>query len=145
VDVVFGPTTQVGAGADEVGLIGGSDRLGHRCHAGGPGGSLALVGPDGVREIDFTLHRDAYEVTLESFAAACGSSGPQAISGLEGLRALSVAPAVKQSSTSGRTEAVEIEPPLPSARRTVTSSTTRVRSHCDAPRRCPAVQRKSPD
>jgi len=25
VDVVLGPTTQVGAGADEVGLIGGSD------------------------------------------------------------------------------------------------------------------------
>jgi len=48
---------------------------------------------------------------VESFAAACGSSEPQAISGLEGLRALSVAPAVKQSSTSGRTEAVEIEPP----------------------------------
>ena len=144
---MFGPTTQVGAGADEVGLIGCSDiaALATDVMRADPGGSLALVGPDGVREIDFTLHRDAYEVTLESFAAACGSSEPQAISGLEGLRALSVAPAVKQSSTSGRTEAVEIEPPLPSARRTVTSSTTRVRSHCDAPRRCAAVQRKSPD
>ncbi len=76
-----------------------------------PGGSLALIGPAGVREIEFPLHRDAYEVTLEAFAAACAGSGAPAISGIEGLRALSVALAVKQSSTSGRTEAVEIEPP----------------------------------
>jgi 1,5-anhydro-D-fructose reductase (1,5-anhydro-D-mannitol-forming) len=76
-----------------------------------PGGSVVLVDSAGDRQIPFPLHRDAYEVTLESFAAAVTDGGEPAISGLEGLRSLAVALAIKKSGRSGRTAVVETEPP----------------------------------
>jgi 1,5-anhydro-D-fructose reductase (1,5-anhydro-D-mannitol-forming) len=76
-----------------------------------PGGSVALVDAAGERQIEFAHHRNAYEVTLESFVAAVTTGGDPAISGVEGLRALAVALAVKESSGSGRAVVVRTEPP----------------------------------
>jgi len=70
----------------------------------------AMQDTAGERQIEFAHHRDAYEVTLESFATAVTAGGGPAISGLERLRSLAVALAIRESSRSGRTVVVETGP-----------------------------------
>ena len=54
-------------------------------------------------------HRDAYEVTLEGFARAVAGDGRPSISGLEALRALAVALAVRESARLDRAVTVRVD------------------------------------
>ena len=75
-----------------------------------PGGTLELIDSAGEREVVMARHQDAYEVTLETFARSVSGDGAPAISGLEGLRALAVALAVRESSLRGRAVTLNLDP-----------------------------------
>jgi len=75
-----------------------------------PGGSVQLIAASGEREVAIARHRDAYEVTLETFARSVAGDGPPAISGLEGLRALAVALAVRESGQQRRAVTIGLDP-----------------------------------
>ena len=71
-----------------------------------PIGRVVLRDERGEREISVPDRRDLYEVTLDAFAAAVHGEGRPIVDGLDGVRALAVALAVKEAAESGRTVAV---------------------------------------
>jgi 1,5-anhydro-D-fructose reductase (1,5-anhydro-D-mannitol-forming) len=70
---------------------------------GDPTGRVVLRTGTGEHDVEPPDRRDLYEVTLEAFAGAARGTGRPVVDGLEGLRALAVALAVKEAAETGRT------------------------------------------
>jgi 1,5-anhydro-D-fructose reductase (1,5-anhydro-D-mannitol-forming) len=71
-----------------------------------PIGRVVFRSEAGEHEVPVGDRRDLYEVTLESFTAAVRGAGRPLVDGVDGVRALAVALAVKEAAGSGRTEQV---------------------------------------
>jgi 1,5-anhydro-D-fructose reductase (1,5-anhydro-D-mannitol-forming) len=67
-----------------------------------PIGTVVLRDASGEREIDIPNRRDLYEINVGGFAAAVrGEADRPVVTGLDGLRAVQVALAVRQAAESG--------------------------------------------
>ncbi len=66
-----------------------------------PVGEVILTTAEGERSVPFSDH-DLYVHALSKFAAAIAGNGEPAATGLDGIKSLAVALAVKQAATSGR-------------------------------------------
>jgi 1,5-anhydro-D-fructose reductase (1,5-anhydro-D-mannitol-forming) len=76
-----------------------------------PIGRVMFRSESGEHEVPVGDRRDLYEVTLESFTAAVRRAGRPLVDGVDGIRALAVALAVKQAAESGSTVQVAGERP----------------------------------
>ena len=68
----------------------------------GPVGSIMLRDSSGEREVEPEDRRDLYEINVAAFAAALLGEGNPTATGLDGLRAVQVALAVREAAESGR-------------------------------------------
>ena len=66
-----------------------------------PIGEIILRNEDGERSVQFSDH-NLYERSMSMFAAAINGEGTPSASGIDGVKSLAVAEAVKQAATSGR-------------------------------------------
>jgi 1,5-anhydro-D-fructose reductase (1,5-anhydro-D-mannitol-forming) len=67
-----------------------------------PVGTIRLRDSSGEREVQPEDRRDLYEINVAAFAAALRSEGEPTATGLDGLRAVQVALAVREAADSGR-------------------------------------------
>jgi 1,5-anhydro-D-fructose reductase (1,5-anhydro-D-mannitol-forming) len=67
-----------------------------------PVGTVVLRDADGEREIPVDDRRDLYEISVAGFAAAVAGASAPVVSGLDGLRAVQVALAVREAADTGR-------------------------------------------
>ena len=67
-----------------------------------PSGTILLRDPSGEREVEPDDRRDLYEINVAAFAAAVRGEGSPTATGLDGLRAIQVALAVREAVESGR-------------------------------------------
>jgi 1,5-anhydro-D-fructose reductase (1,5-anhydro-D-mannitol-forming) len=67
-----------------------------------PAGTVLLRDASGEREVEPEDRRDLYELNLAAFAAAVRGEGTPSATGLDGLRAIQVALAVREAAESGR-------------------------------------------
>jgi 1,5-anhydro-D-fructose reductase (1,5-anhydro-D-mannitol-forming) len=67
-----------------------------------PTGTILLRDPSGEREIEPEDRRDLYEINVAAFAAAVRGEGAPTATGIDGLRAIQVALAVREAVESGR-------------------------------------------
>jgi len=67
-----------------------------------PVGTILLRDSSGEREVEPEDRRDLYEINVAAFAAAVRGEGAPTATGLEGLRAVQVALAVREAAESGR-------------------------------------------
>ena len=67
-----------------------------------PVGTILLRDPSGEREVDPEDRRDLYEINAAAFAAAVRGEGSPTATGLDGLRAIQLALAVREAAESGR-------------------------------------------
>jgi 1,5-anhydro-D-fructose reductase (1,5-anhydro-D-mannitol-forming) len=74
-----------------------------------PVGRVVLRTASGEREIEPPDRRDLYDVALEAFAAAARGTARPLVDGVDGVRTLGVALAVKEAAESGRTVPVAFE------------------------------------
>jgi 1,5-anhydro-D-fructose reductase (1,5-anhydro-D-mannitol-forming) len=73
-----------------------------------PVGRIVLRTASGHQEIEPPDRRDLYDVALEAFAAAVRGTGRPLVDGVDGVRTLAVALAVKEAAESGRTVPVAL-------------------------------------
>ncbi len=66
-----------------------------------PVGTILLRDPSGEREVQPEDRRDLYEINVAAFAAALRGEGAPTATGLDGLRAVQVALAVREAAGSG--------------------------------------------
>ena len=67
-----------------------------------PVGTILLRDSGGEREVEPADRRDPYEINVAAFAAAVRGEGVPTVTGLDGLRAVQVALAVREAAESGR-------------------------------------------
>ena len=67
-----------------------------------PTGTILLRDSSGEREVEPEDRRDLYEINVAAFAAAVRGEGAPTATGLDGLRAIQVALAVREAAESGR-------------------------------------------
>ena len=67
-----------------------------------PVGTILLRDSSGEREVEPEDRRDLYEINVAAFAAAVRGEGTPTATGLDGLRAVQVALAVREAAESGR-------------------------------------------
>ena len=67
-----------------------------------PVGTILLRDSNGERVVEPEDRRDLYEINVAAFAAAVRGEGAPTATGLEGLRAIQVALAVREAAESGR-------------------------------------------
>jgi 1,5-anhydro-D-fructose reductase (1,5-anhydro-D-mannitol-forming) len=67
-----------------------------------PVGTILLRDSNGERDVEPDDRRDLYEINVDAFAAAVRGEGDPTATGLEGLRAVQVALAVREAAESGR-------------------------------------------
>jgi 1,5-anhydro-D-fructose reductase (1,5-anhydro-D-mannitol-forming) len=67
-----------------------------------PVGTILVRDASGDRDVEPEDRRDPYEINLAAFAAAIDAEGSPTATGLDGLRAIQVALAVREAAATGR-------------------------------------------
>lgn len=104
----FHAAYNLGFGGNSLDVHGsGGSILGHSALTATGGGQVVVRTAAGERTVDLGLPRIAYEGTVAAFNAAVRDGGAPAATGLDGLRSLEIAVAVRESAREGRAVKVQ--------------------------------------